>query len=309
MPSHSNCLTTRVKDLITPQDTPHGTSREQRSTFDKILENKESPSIDRIKLLKLLGKIVWPSTMTRPDIAMETSTLCSCVTDPRQCHYDAALVVAGYLVSTKSYGITYGGKIRLPRGLSVEPAGFYASHGLYVAHDSSWGTRPKPLGGYVIMYCNGAVDWSAKLVKIIPDSTCEAETAVASVAAKSTCFTRGLLRFHRRPVAAATPMLGDNKAMHSLITQEGASARTRFYERATLLVKRATLMLLLSPTLIGTADMIADMFTKALEKTAFYKFRDIIMNRHTTLRDQLASAICTLRGDSHRLANHLMQRL
>ena len=33
------------------------------------------------------------------------------------------------------------------------------------------------------MYCNGAIDWSAKLVKIVPDSTCEAETAVASVAA------------------------------------------------------------------------------------------------------------------------------
>ena len=104
------------------------------------------------------------------------------------------------------------------------------------------------------MYCNGAIDWSAKLVKIVPDSTCEAETAVASVAAKATCFVRGLLRYHRRPVVSATPTLGDNKAMHSLVTQEGASARTRFYERATLLIKRATLMLLLSPLLIGTKD-------------------------------------------------------
>ena len=223
----------QLQGLIKPQETPHGTSREDRSAFDKILEDKSSPEIDRIKLLKLLGKIVWPSAMTRPDIAMETSKLCSCVPDPRQCHYDAALVVAGYLVATKDMGITYGGKLRIPLGLSSMPPGFERSAGLYVAHDSSWGTAARPLGGYVIMYCNGAVDWSAKLIKIVPDSSCEAETALASRAAKATCFVRGLLRFHKRPVAGATPTLGDNKAMYTLVTQEGATTRTRYYERAT----------------------------------------------------------------------------
>ena len=33
------------------------------------------------------------------------------------------------------------------------------------------------------MYNNGATDWSGKMVKIVPDSSCEAETAVASEAA------------------------------------------------------------------------------------------------------------------------------
>jgi len=100
-----------LKDEIKRQEIPHGTSREQRLAFDKILEEKDSPSIDRIKLLKLLGKIVWPSSMTRLDVSMETSKLCSAVPDPRQCHYDAALVVAGYLWATKDLGITYGGKL------------------------------------------------------------------------------------------------------------------------------------------------------------------------------------------------------
>ena len=48
----------QLQGLIKPQETPHGTSREDRSAFDKILEDKSSPEIDRIKLLKLLGKIV-----------------------------------------------------------------------------------------------------------------------------------------------------------------------------------------------------------------------------------------------------------
>ena len=40
----------------------------------------------------------------------------------------------------------------------------------------------------------------------------------------------------------------------------------QYYERATMLIKRAVLMLLLQPYLIGTTSMIVDLFTKALEK-------------------------------------------
>eukprot|EP00966_Prymnesium_polylepis_P071878 1669111-Prymnesium_polylepis.1 len=45
--------------------------------------------------------------MTRVDCAMEMSTLCSCVGDPRTIYRDWAFVIMGYMVSTKSLGITY----------------------------------------------------------------------------------------------------------------------------------------------------------------------------------------------------------
>lgn len=294
---------------LKPYDTPHGSSKEERAAFDKLLECKDSPSVSNITFLKLMGKLVWPSSMTRPDISMEVSTLCSCVSDPRQVHYDWGLVIAGYLVSHASLGITYGGSIRIPYGLSDVPIGFVESRGLYTAHDSSWGTRPKPLGGYVVMYMNGAVDWSAKLVKIVPDSSCEAETAVGSFASKATCFIRGLLQFHRRAVVASTPMLGDNEAMHTLVTNEGATYRTRYYERATMLMKRAVLMLLLHPLLVPTHYMIADMFTKALEKTNFVRFRNIVMNCNGSTRDTLHHAAFFLHGEARRLVDRLLRQL
>ena len=142
----------------------------------------------------------------------------------------------------------------------------------------------------MIICCNGAVDWSSKLIKIVPDSSCEAETALRSRAAKATCFVRGLLQFHKRPVRASTPSLCDNKAMHTLVTQDGATPRTRCYERATMLIKRAVLMLLLLPCLVSTHCMIADLFTKALDKGSFIKFRDVMMN--SPLREALAAAVC-----------------
>ena len=97
--------------------------------------------------------------------------------------------------------------------------------------------------------------------------------------------------------------------MYTLVTQEGATTRTRYYERATLLIKRAVLMLLLAPYLISTQSMIADMFTKALDKGTYCKFRDVIMNNHVSLRETVAAAVCGLRGDSRRLADRLIGHL
>ncbi len=52
--------------------------------------------------------------------------------------------------------------------------------------------------------------------------------------------------------------------------------------------------------------MIADIFTKALDKGTYLKFRDIIMNNHVSLKETLAAAVCGLRGDARRLADRLM---
>ena len=96
------------------------------------------------------------------------------------------------------------------------------------------------------MYLNGAIDWSAKAIKLVPDSSCEAEMAQALRACKAGIAVRMLLRAARRKVIGPTPMLGDNKAYTEIVQQEGASARTRYYERAVLLVKRAVLLLIMS---------------------------------------------------------------
>ena len=118
---------------LKPYDTPHGNTKEERLAFDKILEDKDSPAISKITFLQLMGKLVWPSSMTRPDVSMQVSTLCSCVSNPRQVHYDYALIVAGYLMEHKQLGISYGGSLRVPYGLPKVPIGFNESHGLYMS--------------------------------------------------------------------------------------------------------------------------------------------------------------------------------
>ena len=131
------------------------------------------------------------------------------------------------------------------------------------------------------MYCNGPIDWHASHLKIVPESSHEAESAIASRAAKATCFTRELLRNNGRKLYGPTAMLGDNDALWKTVHHEGHSARVRHYERATLLFKRAVLLLILSPFKISDTDMVADIFTKYLKLVVWLRHVAYLLNDAT----------------------------
>ena len=97
-------------------------------------------------------------------------------------------------------------------------------------------------------------------------------------------------------------MLGDNKSLYNQLQQEGASARTRYYERAVLLLKRAVLLLIMTPHLVTTDNMLADVFTKATDKGTFAKMRGHLMNINAALierRDREKHAACHGRVETH----------
>ena len=120
---------------------------------------------------------------------------------------------------------------------------------------------------------------------------------------------RQLLVNNGRKLVGPTLCLGDNKSNETTSQQIGSTSRTRYYERAVLLFKRAVLLLILSPVRIDTDNMIADMFTKALDKGSFTKFRDVVMSNHLSLREALAVAASTLHGYNAHVAKRLQRRL
>ena len=289
-------LTEEYKGQFEKVDVPHGVSKEERHNFDNLKPAETKDLIDRGEYLKLLGKLVWPATMTRPDISFATNTLCGFVHSASRTHFQLGLNVVGYLAATPKLGITFGGRLQIPLGLSEMPESFEASCGLYIVHDSSWGTRARPMGGFVVMYMNGPIDWAANNLKIVPSSSHEAESAVAARAAKAGIFARELAKNNGRTVVGPTPALGDNKAHQTSVQQMGASARTRYYERAILLFKRAVLLLILNPLLVSTENMTADIFTKATDRNTFTKLRNAMMNVHGNLRQQLEASYVASTG-------------
>lgn len=301
-------LAEQYKGEFTLNESPHGVSKEDRHKFDHLVGAK-NPIKDDPRFLSLAGKLVWPSSMTRPDITMDINWCCTFCHAWDETHYKWLLTILGYLVNTKELGITYGGPLRVPMGASEKPEHFDSNRGLHYIHDSSWGIRPRPMGGYGIMCCNALLSWSAKSLKIVPDSTSEAETAVGSRATKEALFVRMLHREHKRPLMGPTPAYGDNKPSFQMIQREGMSVRTRYYERATLLIKRAVLLLLVQPFLISTDAMAADIFTKALPRDSFIKYRNYFMNIHSGVRNSIKDAMVHMAGESRRLASYLMSRV
>ena len=161
----------------------------------------------------------------------------------------------------------------------------------------------------MIVYCNGAIDWSAGNLKLVPDSSHEAEAAQASRAAKAAIYVRQLLLNNGRKVIGPTICLGDNKANQTSSQQIGSTARTRYYERAVLLFKRAVLLLILSPMRVDTHDMIADIFTKATTKQTFTKMRNVMMNIHGNFRQVLEESYKASTGTLRRLLGSVYDSL
>ena len=215
------------------QETPYGSTKEQRLRFeDLVRKDSDRPKVDRGLFLKICGKLIWPSSLTRPDLSHFVGTITQLTMDPREDHIEWGYIGLGYLVATKNLGITYGGRLKIPFGLFSMPPGFDQTCGLHTYHDSSFGTRPRPMGGYVVMYNNAAVDWSSKRANLIPDSSMEAEQGVASRSVKATLFARMLVSANGRETNKLTPLIGDNKAFYEAVSQEGATVRTRYFERA-----------------------------------------------------------------------------
>jgi hypothetical protein len=145
------------------------------------------------------------------------------------------------------------------------------------------------------MRTNAALIWSSKAFKtVIPQSTAEAETAQASLATRDTLFVRRACEGIKRTVKGPTMLLGDNSAMHDIIKKDGTTSRSRYFERTTMLVKYAVLRLMIAVHLISTNDMMADIFTKAVDKDTFLRFRMWMYNEPIKDRSRFGKAVQAL---------------
>ena len=108
-----------------------------------------------------MGTLLW-ATLTHPEASYYVSYLCQFMHDPSpRRFYEAGLYVLAYLLGAKDVGLT-----------------FNKHETEIVAYsDASWNMVPIPFGRHVVFYGGAAVSYSARKVKIVPQSSAEAETA------------------------------------------------------------------------------------------------------------------------------------
>jgi hypothetical protein len=120
------------------------------------------------------------------------------------------------------------------------------------------------------------ISWSSKKQKHATDSSCYAEYIALHHANKETVFLRELLEGLGFPPDVSTPLKCDNDAARRLVGDQSNHANVKHFR-----VKYHTTRDLVDEGIvhivrIPSADNVADIFTKALAKPAFIKFRDLL---------------------------------
>ena len=221
----------------------------------------------------LLGSLLYATCMTRPDVAYYVASLCQFMQASSIDAYEAALSIASYLYSTKDLGITFRAG---PQTCNIEAVDVSRNR-LIVFSDASFGREVNPFAGGFVQWLSGPISWIARKPKFVPQSSCESEVFGAVMLLKESEFAAQVINFIAPDIKAPTACLVDNKAAVEVIKYPGATKRTVHFDRWLHFARSLCLVNKVEMFLVGTEDMMADIFTKALDKTKFLKCRNYVM--------------------------------
>lgn len=169
-------------------------------------------------------------------------------------HWDVAMGVLRYVVSTASLGITYGGK-----------------EGLVGYSDSDFAgdidTR-RSTTGYVFVLNGGAVSWSSRLQPTVAASTTEAEYMAAASATKEALWLRKLLPELGVEVGAVR-VYGDNQGALAQLKHPISSQRSKHIDVMHHFARERVARGEVQFVYCSTEVMVADIMTKAVPLAKF----------------------------------------
>lgn len=226
------------------------------------LFDSSSPLVQNATVYRsIVGQLLFAANAARPDIAYAVSVLSRFLQNPRNNHMSAAVKVLQYLYCTRQLGLKYN--IGDPLNLIV-----YADASSASSVDLSYST-----GGYVTLLAGGIVTWSSKKIKTeVCLSSTEAEYISASNAVKEIEWLRNLLSFIdiKLPV---TKLYVDNDPAIKLAKHPVFHPRTKHIALHYHKIRDMVVKQIVEINYVPTNEQLADIFTKALARAKFEKFR------------------------------------
>ena len=215
----------------------------------------------------LVGKLLWISRMTRPDIAYAVSVLARFMSAPTMQHWEAARMVVRYLKGTITFKLVYGG------GASMVLSGWADS-------DFAKDETSKSRTGMVFELGGAAISWSSRLQATIAQSTTEAEYVAGSEASKDAIWLREMMAdlglsgpASSGGVLPATVIHVDNQSAMTLYETTLVPTRTRHVKVGFSAVKQRVDEGEVAFKWVSTEEQVADILTKALERGKIERFR------------------------------------
>jgi hypothetical protein len=248
------------------------------------LEGATEPSqvVNQKAYAHLNGRLLHLAINTRPDIAFAVSRLAQYIIKPNSQCWAAFKRLIRYLKGTRTKGIIYGAQLNpvITDNDACHIKGYT---------DSDWAgdvSICKSTSGYLFLGAGVPIAWGSNKQSIVALSTCEAEYVAASDAARETTWLRNLLaeidplgapaislpQSHEPNYLSPIPMAMDNQGAITLATLGSQNRRTRHINVRYHFIRDCIESGTIEPHYTPTSDMLADGFTKALDRLKFATF-------------------------------------
>lgn len=247
-----------------------------------------------IKYRNGLGELIYALVTCRPDISYAVVKCAQATVCPHEIHYHALRHIMKYLYTTRDDSI-YFWRQQLHPTLPNDPLPHITSrpadllpdarpshpatdlHG-YV--DSDWATCPRTrrsLTGICVRLAGGTVAYKTKLQPTIAQSSTEAEFMGASDFGKILLYVRSVLWDLGVPQHAASILYEDNDACTAMAMAQKPTPRTRHMDIKYQVICKWVERDLLHLQRIHTSINLADLFTKSLTPSLFYRHTDYVL--------------------------------
>ncbi|XP_055588868.1 uncharacterized protein LOC129741184 [Uranotaenia lowii] len=201
---------------------------------------------------ELLGSLMYTILCVRPDISFAVAYLGRFQNKPGEAHWQALKRVVQYIKGTKNL------KFQFKRDEKAEALIGYADT-----------DDRKSVSGYVFKIFGKTVSWASREQQTVALSFCEAEYAALSVAASKVLWLQGILEdLQQVPSGKPFRIFADNHGCIAMATNT-ENKRVKHIDVKHHFLREHVAHGRLQIVAIGTANQLADAFTKALEPGRF----------------------------------------
>ena len=242
------------KAVSTPME--HGL----KAATAKTPENYKATDNDIRDYQAIIGGVMFAMICTRPDIAFAVTTLAQFASNPTPTHAQALKRLLRYLRGTIDRRITYAA------------SGAIDSQPKLVGYcDADWGGGPgcRSVTGYVFILAGGAISWQSKKQKTVALSTVEAEYMATTQATKEAIWWRSFLKGLGHDMSHPTILHSDSQGSIALAHNPEHHARTKHIDIQYHFIRQHVADKTIAVHFVGTEGMLADIFTKALDRVAY----------------------------------------
>jgi len=211
--------------------------------------------MDQVPYLNAVGALMYLAVTTRPDIAFTVGTLARFSSKPGVGHWKAVKHLFRYLKGTLDLKLVY----------KPDSSGEFFTSFSDADHGGCKSTG-RSTSAYLIKVGTGAVSWRSKLQSIVALSTTESEYIAAVEAGKEILWMRNILEEFGYKLTSPSILRIDNQSAINVAKNPEHHGRMKHLDLRFYWLRDCVESGQISPQYTPTAEMAADILTKALPR-------------------------------------------